>query len=92
MSKAITQVLTGPDNCTHDIGRWMALAYSAVALGLQVLVVVRGAPFSIQDFGIGCGALAAGVGAMLKLKESTEPQPRAVPMTSDETQRLINRA
>lgn len=42
MNEIIRQLLTGRDNQTHDIGRWLA-------------------------------ALFAGVGAMLKLKEGTEP-------------------
>lgn len=69
-------ILTGIDGQTHDIGRHLALATSAAGIGLQVYaVVVRGQPFSFQEFGIGAGALAAGVGAMLKLKETTEPKP-----------------
>ena len=74
MMIVVRQILTGIDNTTHDIGRWMAAASSVTALGLQIYDTVwRGRPFDIQAFGIGCAALAVGAGAFLKLKADTEP-------------------
>jgi hypothetical protein len=72
--KPLRDILTGKDGQTHDIGRWAAVACILVALGLQVYVVVwKTQPFDMLNFGGGVGALAAGVGLMLKLKENTEP-------------------
>ena len=69
----ITQLLTGRDNTTHDLGRYIAAASATTGLGLQVYSVWRGQVFDMQAFGLGVGALAAGLGAMLKLKADTEP-------------------
>lgn len=72
----LRDIFTGADGASHDIGRYMAAGSTLVGLGLQIYAVGwRGQPFDFQAFGIGCGALAAGVGAMLKLKETTEPKP-----------------
>lgn len=72
----LTQMLTGADNQTHDVLRWVGLAGSLTALCLQIYVVVgKGQPFDIQSFGIGLGALVAAVGAALGMKHNTEPQP-----------------
>lgn len=73
----ITQLLTGRDNTTHDLGRYIAAASAVTGLGLQVYAVWRGQPFDMQAFGLGVGTLAAGVGAMLRLKADTEPDQPA---------------
>ena len=71
----LKHIHTGINGETYDIGRIAASAGVVVGLGLMIYsVVVRGAVFDFQSFGIGFGALAAGVGAMLKLKETTEPK------------------
>jgi hypothetical protein len=69
----LTQLFTGKDGITHDLGRWGAAASFLTGLGLQIYAVMKGAAFDMQNFGLGIGALSAGVGAMLKLKETTEP-------------------
>ena len=75
------QLLTGADNETHDVGRYIAVGSFLTALALEVFAVVhKGQPFDIQNFGTGIGILMAGVGAMLKFKESTEP-PALMPTT-----------
>ncbi len=72
--KPLRDILTGRDGTSHDIGRWSAVASILVGLGLEVFAVVcRGQPFDMLAFGGGIGALAAGIGALLKLKEGTEP-------------------
>lgn len=74
MKEVLKQLLTGGDNQTHDIGRWMAAIIGASGVVFQGWAVIHnGQPFNMQDFGIGAGALATGVGAMLKLKQDTEP-------------------
>lgn len=74
MPEALRQILTGKDNTTHDLARWLAVASFAVGLGLSIYDTVwRGHPFSLQEFGIGIGSMMAGVGAAIKLKEASEP-------------------
>jgi preprotein translocase subunit SecG len=75
MKDIIKQLLTGKDNQTHDFVRWLGVLAVLVALGLTVYVVVwRGQPFDLQQFGVGMGSVFAALGAALKLKETTEPQ------------------
>jgi len=72
----LLHLLTGKDNKTQDIGRWLAALIGTSGIFFQGWsVIVHHAAFSMQEFGIGAGALAAGVGAMLKLKADTEPTP-----------------
>lgn len=74
-------MFTGADNQSHDIGRYLAAAGVVVALFLETYTVVHsGKAFSIQEFGTGLALLFAGVGAMLKIKESTEPAQTDTPV------------
>ncbi len=68
-------LLTGVDGVTHDIGRWLAAAGGSTGIALSVYdVVVNKVHFDMLSFGGGMAAMAAGVGAMLKLKAETEPK------------------
>jgi preprotein translocase subunit SecG len=68
------QLLTGRDNTTHDVVRWLAVLSILVALGLAIYVVVwRGQPFDLQSYGVGIGAVFLAVGGALNLKKDTEP-------------------
>jgi hypothetical protein len=74
MNEIFRQLLTGKDNATHDVARWLAVASFAVGLGLTIYAtVVRGQLFNLSDFGLGIGALFVGAGAAIKLKEGSEP-------------------
>lgn len=74
--KALRDIVTGLDGKTHDIGRWLGAAGGATGVVLPVYdTIINHAHFDCQAFGIGMGALAAGVGAMLKMKADTEPKP-----------------
>ncbi|MER2545933.1 MAG: hypothetical protein ABTS16_21270 [Candidatus Accumulibacter phosphatis] len=73
MPAILRQLLTGRDNQTHDVARWLAVVSFAVGLGLTIYVTVRGQPFVLQDFGTGIGLLFVAVGAAIKLKEGSEP-------------------
>jgi len=67
---------TGIDGQTHDIVRWAAALGSLNAIGLAAWDVIgHAAHFDFQSYGIGFGAMLAGVGGALKLKETTEPKP-----------------
>lgn len=66
----IRQLLTESDNVTHDLYRYMAVASVVSGLALQVFAVGwRGQPFDMQAFGVGTGALLAGVGVALGMKK-----------------------
>jgi ATP-dependent protease HslVU (ClpYQ) peptidase subunit len=65
----LVMMFTESDNRTHDIFRYLALATILTAIGLQIFVVVmKGQTFDVQQFGIGSGALFAGMGAALMMK------------------------
>lgn len=68
----VRQLMTESDNRTHDIYRYLAVFSIVVGLGLNIFAVVKGQPFDMQAFGIGTGALFAGVGVALGLKKETK--------------------
>lgn len=69
-------VSTGQDNETYDVARVLAIASVVVGLGLCIYAVGwKDQIFDLQQFGIGIGAMFTGLGAVLKLKENTEPKP-----------------
>lgn len=71
----ITNITTGIDNRTHDVARVLAVLSFVVGLGLTVYTVVwKNQVFDLQQFGIGVGAMFAGLGAALVLKKDTEPK------------------
>ena len=75
MNTILRDLLTEADNKTYDVVRWLAVLSIFVGLGLSVFaVVLKGQAFSLQDFGIGIGAVFLSVGAALKLKEPTTAQ------------------
>lgn len=72
----LRSLLTTADGVTHDIGRWLAAAGGSTGIALSVYdVVINKVHFNMLEFGGGMAALAAGVGAMLRLKADTEPKP-----------------
>lgn len=74
MKEALLNLVTGKDNQTHDLIRWLGLLGFIQALALQAYVVIwRGQPFDLQAFGVGLGALLVTVGAALGMKKDTEP-------------------
>ena len=73
--KLVVNTFTGKDNQTIDIGRiiWMMGALSF--LGCTFYAIYKGQPWDAVAFGTGFGAVLAGGGVALKLKEKTEPDP-----------------
>lgn len=73
--------LTGKDNSTGDIGRILLLVsvvsyllFVGVALYKAINMSVPPTPiFDMVNFGVGLGAVFASAGALLKLKEGSEP-------------------
>jgi hypothetical protein len=77
MHLVLKQLLTGRDNETHEIARWLGTVAFLVGMIMSVYsVVYKGQPFSIQEYGIGIGALIAALGAAIKLGEGDEPDPK----------------
>jgi hypothetical protein len=72
------QMLTGKDNQTADVARVLGVVVVLTALGLEIYsVIVRGAAFDLTAFGVGMGGLLVSVGAFIRLKSNTEPEPKA---------------
>ena len=68
--------LTGKDGESYDVGRIAAMLGTITYVGISVHIawnLTAGQMFPFQDYGIGFGAMATGVGVLLKLKENTEP-------------------
>ena len=64
----LKQVFSDPNNFPDD-GRIGAMAIIFTGLGLAIYsVVYNHQVFDMQTFGIGSGALCAGVGGMFKLR------------------------
>lgn len=74
MREQFNQLVTGKDNETWDVGRVGFILGLFVFLGNSMFSVYSSGVFNAQDFGIGFAGLAGGVGALLKLKENTEPK------------------
>tara|TARA_R110000868_G_scaffold166628_1_gene400668 strand:+ start:794 stop:1039 length:246 start_codon:yes stop_codon:yes gene_type:complete len=70
--QALRDIVTCKDGVTHDIGRWGGVLALISGIAFQGWALYKGQPFDMLNFGAGVAALAAGVGAMLKLKETTE--------------------
>jgi hypothetical protein len=66
--------LTGADNQTYDIGRFLWAIAFVVGIGLVIASFITGRHFDLQQYGIGVGALLAGGGWSLALKAKTEPK------------------
>ena len=70
------ELLTGKDNETLCMGRvsWAAsyVTITAIAAG----IVLTGGALGIAELGIALATIAAGHGAAIKLKETSEPDPK----------------
>ena len=75
LPKAVKDSLTLADGATYDVGRILGVTGFTVFFGLAIYdcAWLKNA-FNAQNFGIGAGALATGLGAMLSLKNKTEPR------------------
>jgi hypothetical protein len=65
---------TGIDGETYDVGRIIGLVWGIGYVALVGGSAIAGKSISLQDVGIGAGAIATGIGALLKLKENSEPK------------------
>ena len=78
--KLIKDALTGIDGESFDVVRILCASGGITFLALEIFSVGwKSVPFDMQAFGIGFGGFLAAVSAGLKVKETTEPRPDAVP-------------
>ena len=71
----LTQLTTGKDNqtpCTARIMGVLSFIYANVMQGWEV--IVNHSHFSLQDYGIGIGALFTTIGIFIGLKSKDEPE------------------
>jgi len=71
----ISNILTGADNHTQDIGRfsWAISVISIIVLAAHE--VWAGHPIDFNQFGMGLGAIVGAHGLALWAKKDTEPRP-----------------
>ena len=76
LMKIPNDLLTGKDNLTHDLGRWAILGCLLAALGHDVYQL-HCDPKSVKvtDLALAFSSILGTGGALLKLKEKSEPDP-----------------
>ncbi len=74
MNTILKQLLTGKDNQTHDLVRWLGTIVVFTALTLTILQRPLAWPsLRTPAFCFGMSSIFTTLGAALKLKETTEP-------------------
>ena len=73
MIRIIRDLLTNADGITHNIIRHGAFWGFLALTGLQAWAILKGQPFSAQDFGVALGALLGGAGAGIGVSAKAEP-------------------
>lgn len=71
--KLLKDLFTGRDNKTWDLGRIMWAMGTAVYCGISVYSLYQGIAIDPLNWATGFGAILAGGGAALRLKQSDEP-------------------
>ena len=70
--KFIKDILTGIDGKTYGMGRVSGLLGLLAFLGNSTAAIMMKSVWDQQAYAMGCGASAAGLGILLKLKEGVE--------------------
>lgn len=73
MTTFLTNVFTGKDNQTHDIGRVLWFIGVVAFIGFSAFRVYTKGEFDAIGYGTGLGGLLAGGGLGINLKAKTEP-------------------
>ncbi len=69
----VVHMLTGADNKTFDVSRFLLLASGLTFLGIAVYHVIATKTWDAVSFGAGAGGLLGGGAAGVRIKASTEP-------------------
>ena len=73
MRKFLRDILTADARSSvYDLVRVGTLVALVVGFSLQVYVVVKGAPFDMDKFGIGTGLILAGGGGAMAMRRDRE--------------------
>jgi hypothetical protein len=74
LTQIIIDILTGIDGESYDVGRVLGVLLVLVFIGISIYAyVVLKQSFNPVEWGSGAGVTTTGIGALLKLKEKTEP-------------------
>lgn len=63
----LLELLTGDDNSTMEPSYFWSAVVIVVGLGLQIYSTVTGGSFNLSEYGIGAGAMLAGLGLSAKI-------------------------
>lgn len=63
----LLELITGDDNQTIEPSYALSALVIFVGLGLEIYCTLTGKPFDLQSYGMGAGALLAGLGVSAKL-------------------------
>jgi len=77
LCQIFTDLLTGVDGKSHDIGRWSWMISTIVIAVGAFWNVYRGEAFSLRDYAEAIGIIAAAHGAAIYAKKDTEPKESA---------------
>lgn len=73
----IRQMVTGKDNCTHDLARWSWLVTTVATMLGAVWNATQTGVVDLMQFAQSIGILCSTHGAALLMKKDTEPgQPK----------------
>jgi len=74
MNEILTQLLTGKDNKTHDIGRWTWLIGFIAIICIAVYEVMQAHQISLTELAEALGLVSGAGGASVMMKQNSEPQ------------------
>lgn len=72
----LTQLLTGADNQTHDLGRWSWAVSMATVIGHSVYAAYQHLAVDLVQLASALAAVAAAHGIAIGIKKDTEPGGR----------------
>jgi len=73
--KLMRQMVTGKDNCTHDLARWSWLVTTVATVLGALWNAAQTGVVDLLQFAQAIGILCSTHGAALLLKKDTEPGP-----------------
>lgn len=74
--RCLTQLVTGKDNQTHDLGRWSWVVSMATVVAAAGWNASHGALIDLQNLATALGLVAGAHGGALWAKANTEPEAK----------------